>query len=110
MGIIYPTKTLSFDPQKASQALEEVLQIYQRHTLSVGELIAVTSNLLYSLGSSMSEFYGIKYEDKGPSIEELKKLYYSEPERIDIAFMLQGLTMSTWYESWQEQNVNKEKE
>jgi len=94
-------KTLRFDPEKASTLLSELIEVYQKHRPTVGEILAVTSNLLYSLGSSMSAFYGEKIGDKGPSIEELNKIYYSEPGRIDVAMMLQAVTLSTWYTDWE---------
>lgn len=95
-------KTLRFDPEKASNLLSELIEVYQKHRPSVGETLAVTSNLIYSLGASMSPFYGVEMGEKGPSIEELNKIYYSEPNRIDVAMMLQGLTMAVWYSSWEE--------
>lgn len=101
MGIQHPTKTLSFDPDKAAKLLEELLEVYQKHSPTVGELLTATSNLLYSLGSSMTAFYDPTPREKGPSIDELNRLYYSEPGRLDVAMMLQGMTMSTWYADWE---------
>lgn len=104
-------KTLKFDPEKASKLLSELIEVFQKYKPSVGEILAVTSNLVYSLGSSMSPFYGTETKEKGFSVEELDKIYYSEPGRIDVAMMLQGLTMATWYSSWEElqttENIDK---
>lgn len=108
MEIQQPKKTLAFDPDKASTLLEEIIEAFQRHRPSVGEIITVTSNLLYSLGASISPTYDMEIGEKGPSIEELNKLYYSEPGRIDVAMMLQGLTMSTWYQDWEKLQTGEE--
>ena len=110
MGIQHPKKTLSFDPEKASELLEELLEVYDKHKPGIGEMIAVTSNLLYSLGHSISPFFGMEPREngKGPSLEQLKLLYYSEPGRLDVAFMMQGLTMSTWYSDWEKSQIEQD--
>ena len=63
-------KTLRFDPDKASKMLIELIEVYQKYHPTVGEILAVTSNLIYSLGSSMSPFYGTTWNEKGPSIQD----------------------------------------
>lgn len=108
MDIQHPTKTSTFNPNKAAALLEELIEVFQKYRPTTGEIIAISSNLLYTLGASIGNF-----GKKGPGIEELKKLYYSEPGRIDIAFMLQGLTLGTWLSSYEEQmveNLNKTNE
>jgi len=105
MEIKQPEKTVSFDPEKASNLLEELIEVFRKHNPGVSEMIVVTSNLLYSLGSSISPVYGMEVGEKGPSLEELNKIYYSEPGRLDVAFMLTGLTMNTWKEDWDKQQL-----
>lgn len=92
-----PEKRLGFDPEKASALLEELIEVYQRHRPTVGEIITVSSNLLYTLGASIGN-----YDEKGPGLDELKRLYYEEPGRLDVALMLNGMQMSTWYEDWEQ--------
>lgn len=105
MAIEHPKKTLKFDPDKASTLLEELLSVFQKHKPTIGEILAVTSNLIYSLGASIGEF-----DEKGPGIEELNRIYYSEPGRLDVAMMLQGLTMSTWFSDWEKLQTQQDKE
>ncbi len=102
MNIHHPIKTLSFNPDKATALLEELIEVFQKHRPTVGESITVFSNLLYTIGASIGEF-----GEKGPGIEELKRLYYTEPGRIDIALMLQALTLSTWFDDWEQQQLAK---
>lgn len=99
-------KRLAFDEKKASQTLGQLIEVFQENRLTTGEIIIVCSNLLYTLGASIGS-----YDEKGPGLEELKQLYYTEPGRPDVAMMLQGMTMATWYEDWvnlQIQDTHKE--
>lgn len=100
MAITTPKKKLGFDPDKAAALLEELIEVFQKHRPTVGESITVFSNLLYTIGASIGEF-----GEKGPGIKELERLYYAESGRMDVALMLQGLTMSTWFEDWEKLSV-----
>jgi len=93
-------KTLEFDPEKVEKLVEDLVTSYQEAKPTVGEIIISLSNLTYLLGASIGGF-----SEKGPSIEELKQLYYQESGRIDVALMLQGMTMTTWYEDWEQQRL-----
>ena len=95
-----PKKTLSFDPEKCTNLYEELVQVFQKHKPTVGEILIAYGNLGYSLGASIG---GIK--DEGPSIEKLQELYYSEPGRLDLALMLQGLLITTWYDDYVEKQI-----
>lgn len=100
MSVEAPGKTLSFDPERCTQVLEELVEIFRKHKPTVGEILIAYGNLGYTLGASIG-----KYE-KGPSIEELEELYYKEPGRLDVALMIQGLQTTTWYESYAENAVD----
>jgi len=89
-------KTLSFDPDKCNDLYTGLVEVFQENKPTVGEIIIAMGNLLYTLGASI-EGYG----EKGPGFEELKKLYYMNPSKIGLAMMMQGLTMTTWYEDWE---------
>ena len=80
--------------------MEEVIEVFQKNKLTVGEILIVYGNLGYALGASIEGF-----DDKGPSISELNQLYYTKPTP-GVALMLQGSLVTTWYEDW----VNKLKE
>lgn len=94
-----PEKTLDFNPDKASKALEELIKVFQENRLTIGEILITYGNLGYSLGTSIAGFEG-----KGPSFDELQKLYYSSSgsraTQIGVALALQGFTITTWYEDW----------
>jgi hypothetical protein len=85
---------MKFDEKKASQALSDLIDVFQKKKLTIGEILVVYGNLGYALGASIEG-----YDDKGPSISELEKLYYSNPTP-GVALMLQGVTVTTWYEDW----------
>lgn len=98
-------KTLAFDPEKCNDLYTGLVEVFQKHKPSVGEIIIATGNLIYALGASIE-----KYPEKGPSFEELKKLYYMNPSKIGLAMMMQGLTMTTWWSDWEKvslENIDK---
>ncbi len=87
-------KTRAFDPDKVDQCYSDLVEVFQKHKLTIGEILIAYGNLGYSLGASM-EGYG----QKGPGTEELKRLYYSQPTP-GVGMMLQGLTITTWYDTY----------
>lgn len=99
-----PEKSLKFDPDRCSKVYEELIEVFQKHKPTVGEIIIALGNLTYTIGASI-EGYG----EKGPGIEEVQKLYYTNPERIGVALMAQGLTTTTWYEDWERLQLEREK-
>lgn len=81
--------------EKASVLLEDLISAFQKAKPNVTEILVVLSNLTYTLGASIGG-----YTDKGPGdIQELERMYYEHPEKVELALMLQGLLMSTWAES-----------
>jgi hypothetical protein len=102
-------KTLSFDPDRCNNLYTELLETFQKHRPLVGEIIVAMGNLFYALGASIEG-----YQEKGPSFEELKKIYYMYPKKIGLAMMMQGFMVMTWFEDYQkikiEETENKNKE
>jgi hypothetical protein len=94
-------KRLEFDPEKVNRAYEKLVQIFQDEKLTVGEIIIAYGNLGYTLGASVEGF-----KEKGPTIDELNKMYYSNPT-LGVALMIQGITVTSWYENWEKQQLNK---
>lgn len=88
------------EKDKASLALDQILQILDKHKLRVQDLVLVYGNLGYSIGASIENLV-----ESGPSLEELQKRYYEKPT-IGIAMMLQGMLTTTWGDSIQ---TNKDK-
>lgn len=91
-----PKKTLEFDPERCNDLFTELVEVCKKHNPSVGEILIAYGNLGYTLGASIGGF-----GKKGPSINELKQLYYQYPNRLDLGLMLQGLTVTTWYGDWE---------
>lgn len=87
-------KNKNLDPAKIEKCLGEMIESLEKNKLTVGELIILLSNLQYTIGASIDG-----YGEKGPGLEELKKIYYSEPT-VGVAMMLNGMEISTWYDSW----------
>ena len=99
-----PEKKLGFDPEKCNELFTELVQICQKYKPTVGEIIIAYGNLGYTLGASIGGF-----TDNGPGLEELQRLYYSEPNRIDVALMIQGLQTTLWYDSYEKNQVQQGK-
>ena len=97
-------KKLEFDPEKVNRVFERLVDIFQEEKLTVGEIIIAYGNLGYTLGASVAG-----YTDKGPSMEELNKMYYSQPS-LGVALMIQGMTVTSWYGEWEKQQFNKQKD
>lgn len=97
MKTVEAEKALQFDPDKCSSMHGEMLDVLQKYKPTVGEIIITLGNLGYSIGASIEG-----YKEKGPSIEEVQKLYYEDPKKVGVALMVQGLQTASWFESWQE--------
>ena len=91
MKIETPEKASNFDPDKAQEAFGELVDVFQRHRLTVAEILIVLGNLSYTLGASMEGF-----KEKGPSMEELQKMYYLSPTP-GIALMINGVTVCLYF-------------
>ncbi|HUU86419.1 MAG TPA: hypothetical protein VMX17_01530 [Candidatus Glassbacteria bacterium] len=76
--------------EKISEAHSEILNILQNKKLNVKELVLLYGNLGYTIGASIGG-----YQDKGPSEEEVLKMYMEKPS-IDVALMAQGINITTW--------------
>lgn len=95
---------LGFDAKRCERAYERLLTVFQEERLSVGEIIIALGNLTYALGASIDG-----YGDKGPTVEQLEKLYYTNPS-VGVAMMIQGLTIASWYEQYRQQVLDNTKE
>lgn len=100
-------KVLEFSPEKVSDAHERIVTVLQEQKLTVGELLVLFGNLGYTLGASIAG-----YKEKGPSPEELEKLYYAgssnKKKHLGVALMLQGMTVTSWYEDWKSIQLNED--
>lgn len=76
--------------KKVEKTIEKLHSVFNKANLNPQEIIITYGNLGYHLGASLAGF-----EDKGPDLETLKKLYYADPT-IDVGLMLQGLLITTW--------------
>ena len=98
-----PAKTIQFNPEKCSNLLSGIIELFQEHRPTEGEIIVIYGNLGYSLGASIEG-----YIDEGPKIEEIKKKYYSKPT-VGAALMLQGIEVAGWYQDHKKEvTENKE--
>lgn len=102
-------KKLTFDPEKVSEGHEKIVSVFQELGLTVGEIIVLYGNLGYTLGASIAG-----YEDKGPSPEELERMYYEnntdKKTHLGVALMTQGMTTTSWYDSWKNILLNEDTE
>lgn len=87
-----PKKTLQFDPEKCNELLGKLLEAFQEHKPTVGEILVAYGNLGYTLGASIEG-----YQSSGPNVEELKKKYYQEAT-VGTALMLQGIEVTNWFQ------------
>ena len=95
-------ETSNFNPEKVEKCLGQMVDLLGVEKLTVGELIILISNLQYSIGASIDG-----YEEKGPSLDKLRDMYYQDPT-LGTALMLNAATISTWYDDWQEAIKKKE--
>ena len=104
MKVKQPDKILGFNPERCGVLYKELVKTFQDHKPTVGEIIVALGNLCYTLGASIGKF------EVGPSYEELKKLYYTDPKRLDLALMMQGFIFSSWYGDWEELQLSNKKD
>lgn len=96
---------MNTDLDKVSKVHAELIKVFQKYSLNVGELLLVYGNLGYTLGASVDGHQGT-----GPSIQELKEAYYTQPT-VGVALMLQGIEVTTWHDDLVKlQNQEKEKD
>jgi hypothetical protein len=88
--------------KKIGKALEDLMKVINKHKLSAIEQTMLYGNLGYSLGASIGGYKGT-----GPSIEALKKNYYSNPTLAD-SLMLQGLEIILWVDTPKEEEETNE--
>lgn len=98
MKIDKPQKKLGFDPERCERTYLKAVEVFQQEKPTTGEIVVALSNLTYTLGASIEG-----YTDKGPNLETLQKEYYTNPGKVGISLMLQGLTLASWYNSYQDQ-------
>jgi hypothetical protein len=78
------------DEKKVEKVIQKLHAVFNKANLNPQEIIITYGNLGYHLGASLAGF-----QNTGPDIETLKKLYYADPT-IDVGLMLQGLLITTW--------------
>lgn len=78
------------DDAKIIKVMEQIVKLLNKHSLSIPQLLVLYGNLGYHIGASMAGC-----TSPGPTIEELKKSYYSNPT-VDVGLMLQGLIITDW--------------
>jgi len=96
-----PKKTLQFDPDKCSQLLSKLLEVFQESGPTVGEILVAYGNLGYSLGAAIEG-----HESTGPDVEELKKKYYVDPT-VGTALMLQGIEVTNWFQDHKNETIKE---
>ena len=85
-----------FDTERVQKCLASIESILASTNLNVGELLLLYGNLGYKLGANLRRaVYDEDFVSEPPNIEELNKLYYSNPTE-DVALMLTGLTITSW--------------
>jgi hypothetical protein len=88
---------------KVGAILTKVMKLLNKNNMTIPELIMFYGNLGYHVGASIAGYQGT-----GPSLEELKKLYYSNPT-VDVGLMLQGLLITSWEEDYIKKPILSEK-
>lgn len=85
-----------FDTERVQECLQQMEEILASTNLNVGEILLLYGNLGYKLGANLRRaIYDKDFISEPPNIEELNKLYYSNPTE-DLALMLTGLTVTSW--------------
>ena len=79
--------------------IEELLKVFQEYQPTIGEILLTYGNLGYALGACIGGYQG----KTGPSVEKLKQLYFEKPGDVAVSLMLEGMTVTSWFEDWEEQ-------
>jgi hypothetical protein len=88
-----------FDTERVQKCLALIENILASTSLNVGELLLLYGNLGYKLGANLRRaLYDKDFISEPPNIEELNKLYYSNPAE-DVALMITGLTVTSWLDT-----------
>jgi len=90
------TKVIEADQQKIKKVLLSVSKVINKAELTIPELIYFYGNLGYMLGSSIGGFNQLETK---PDEITLEREYRINPT-IDLGFMLQGLLITTWVDSF----------
>lgn len=98
-------KTLHFNPKRCNDLFVDLVENFQKHKPTVGEIIIALGNLCYTLGASIG-----KFPKEGPSFEEVEKMYMVEPKRLDLALMMQGMLMTTWFSDWEKLQLENQED
>ena len=85
------------DTDKIEKVITQLHKIINKANMSVSEILIAYGNLGYHLGAAMAGF-----KEQGPDLKTLQFHYYKDPT-IDLALMLQGLTVTSWEEDFQKQ-------
>jgi len=96
-----PKKTVQFDPEKCNNILSKLIEAFEEHKPTVGEILVIYGNLGYTLGASI-EGHG----NTGPNVQELKKQYYTDPT-VGTALMLQGIEVTNWFQDHEEETIKE---
>jgi len=72
---------------KLEYSVFNTLEILKKSNLSVEELLVFLSNIMYSIGASITR--------DNPSLEEIPKLYYANPNNVGYALMMQAIDMNS---------------
>jgi hypothetical protein len=85
------TTTTATDDIKVAKLIDKIIKLLNKSNLNIPELIVLYGNLGYHIGASIA---GVSTKE-GPTVEELRKLYYQRPT-VDVGLMLQGLMITDW--------------
>lgn len=96
-----PKKTLQFDPDKCSQLIGKLLEVFKENAPTVGEILVAYGNLGYSLGAAIEG-----HKSTGPDVTELKEKYYVKPT-VGTALMLQGIEITNWFQDHKDETIKE---
>ena len=93
-----------FDMKKVETLYASCIEAFQLLNPNIGEILVALGNLEYALGASIEG-----YTDKGPSLEDLEKIYMANPGKIGISLMMQGANTTMWLDQLVAAQKEKEK-
>lgn len=83
------------DTNKVEKVIKKLHQVFNKAGLTVPEILVAYGNLGYHLGAAIAGVSG----PEGPNLQLLQREYYRNPT-VDVALMLQGLTITSWEEDF----------
>jgi hypothetical protein len=92
------TTSDELDRDKIEVCIAALEAVFQKHSLSVAELMLTYGNLGYKLGQNIGKQCYDREFSGPPDLDNLLKMYEQKPD-LDVSLMLSSLQMIIWVDN-----------